>query len=80
MRAVLGKKIASVWILKRDAEKAGCGLRPYEVGVLLECEDSSRLLLSFALHDDRDSFSVITPDQILDYLKPQLSVHQQIKS
>lgn len=49
----------------KDAEEDDPFLgRPCESGLILGFGDGSELLLSHGLHDESDSFSVITPEQI----------------
>jgi hypothetical protein len=69
IRSVLGNKIIRVRILKRRSNQT---FRPCEAGLLFEFENSCSLLFAHGLYDDMNSFSAITPDQIMEEIRPEL--------
>jgi hypothetical protein len=71
LAALVGRRIESMALLRRDAEKVRWQDRPREVGLVLRTEGGGELILAHGLHDDSDDFSVLLRSQV----KPSLWVH-----
>jgi hypothetical protein len=63
-RRLVGKRVTSIHVLRREPKDARWTSRPREVGVVLGFDSGGELILSHGLHDGSDDFSVITRNQI----------------
>ena len=70
--AVLGRRIESLTLLRREPVKAKWEPLPREVGLVLHLEGGSELILAHGLHDQSDDFAVLLRRQILPVLLPEL--------
>jgi hypothetical protein len=69
---MLGKRVRTVTILKRDPENAKWEGRPREAGVVLGFDGAPELILSHGLHNNSDDFSVLMRKDVSSLLWTRL--------